>query len=122
VPSQDHSIKFQDLLFEAEQLAAESRKARAHKLRHPRIAGIGNDTQQFLDPPAPDRRGDAKFGKVSAKRVDDRGLLADQQMTRAMKRQAALAEAICEAVTRANMRFVPTKTPEQHPPYRSSAA
>ncbi|MDB5635064.1 MAG: Transposase, partial [Tardiphaga sp.] len=26
---------------------------------------------------------------------------------------AADAEAICEAVTRANMRFVPTKTPEQ---------
>jgi transposase len=33
-----------------------------------------------------------------------------------MKRQkndATDAEAICEAVTRANMRFVPTKTPEQ---------
>src|SRR5262249_32987919 len=90
VPSQDHSIKFQDLLFEAEQLAAESRKAGAHKLRHPRIAGISNHTQQFLDTPAPDRRGDAKFGKVSAKRVDDRGLLADQQMTRAMKHQATL--------------------------------
>ena len=33
-----------------------------------------------------------------------------------VKRQnpdAADAEAICEAVARANMRFVPTKTPEQ---------
>jgi transposase len=33
-----------------------------------------------------------------------------------VKRQmndATEAEAICEAVTRANMRFVPTKTPEQ---------
>ena len=29
------------------------------------------------------------------------------------KNDAAEAEAICEAVTRANMRFVPTKTPEQ---------
>ena len=29
------------------------------------------------------------------------------------KNDAADAEAICEAVTRANMRFVPTKTPEQ---------
>ena len=29
------------------------------------------------------------------------------------KNDAAHAEAICEAVTRANMRFVPTKTPEQ---------
>src|SRR5438105_10206609 len=30
------------------------------------------------------------------------------------KNDMADAEAICEAVTRANMRFVPTKTPEQH--------
>jgi transposase len=29
------------------------------------------------------------------------------------KNDTADAEAICEAVTRANMRFVPTKTPEQ---------
>ncbi len=29
------------------------------------------------------------------------------------KNDVADAEAICEAVTRANMRFVPTKTPEQ---------
>ena len=29
------------------------------------------------------------------------------------KNDAADAEAICEAITRANMRFVPTKTPEQ---------
>jgi hypothetical protein len=29
------------------------------------------------------------------------------------KNDAADAEAICEAVTRVNMRFVPTKTPEQ---------
>ena len=32
---------------------------------------------------------------------------------RRQKNDAADAEAICEAVTRANMRFVPTKTPEQ---------
>jgi transposase len=30
-----------------------------------------------------------------------------------LKNDMADAEAICEAVTRANMRFVPTKTPEQ---------
>jgi hypothetical protein len=82
VPGQDHSIKLQDLLFEAEQLAAQSRKAGAHKLRHPLIAWIGNDTQQFLETSASDRRGNAKFGEVSANRVDS--LLADQQMPRAM--------------------------------------
>ena len=32
------------------------------------------------------------------------------------KNDMADAEAICEAVTRANMRFVPTKTPEQQRP------
>jgi hypothetical protein len=37
------------LLFEAEQLAAQSRQARAHKLRHPFIARVGDDAQQFLD-------------------------------------------------------------------------
>jgi hypothetical protein len=44
VPSRDHSIKFQDLLFEAEQLPAESHKAGANKLGQPLLAGIGNDT------------------------------------------------------------------------------
>jgi len=87
---QAHSIKFQNLLFEPGQLAAESRKASARKLRHPLIARIGDDAKQLLDPSAPGRRGNAKFGKVSANRVDDRGLLADQQMTRAMKHQATL--------------------------------
>jgi hypothetical protein len=90
VPGQDHSIKLQDLLSETEQLAAQSRKAGAHKLRHPVVLRIGNDTQQFLDPSAPDRSGNAEFGKVSANRVDHRGLLANQQMTRAMEYQPAV--------------------------------
>jgi len=38
------------------------------------------------------------------------------------KNDMADAEAICEAVTRANMRFVPTKTPEQRPDATSYAA
>src|SRR5437660_3797583 len=36
-----------------------------------------------------------------------------RQYVKRQKNDAADAEAICEAVTRANMRFVPTKTPEQ---------
>src|SRR5262249_40523144 len=35
-----------------------------------------------------------------------------EALREALKNDAADAEAICEAVTRANMRFVPTKTPE----------
>jgi transposase len=40
------------------------------------------------------------------------GLWAGADVKR-QKNDMADAEAICEAVTRANMRFVPTKTPEQ---------
>jgi hypothetical protein len=36
--------------------------------------------EQFGDSFAPDRRDDAKFGKVSPDRIDDRGLLASKQM------------------------------------------
>ena len=40
--------------------------SRAGTGREEYLARIGNDTQQFLDTSAPDRRGNAKFGKVSA--------------------------------------------------------
>jgi hypothetical protein len=44
---------------------------RSAQAQGPFIARIGNDTKQFLATSAPDRRGNAKFGKVSANRVDD---------------------------------------------------
>src|ERR1700733_3317711 len=44
MPCQDHSIKIQDLLFEAEQLAAPRGKACTHYIGHPFVARIGNDT------------------------------------------------------------------------------
>jgi transposase len=43
--------------------------------------------------------------------VDAAGLR--QPYVKRQKNDMADAEAICEAVTRANMRFVPTKTPER---------
>jgi hypothetical protein len=49
-------------------LAAQRGQACTHNVGHPFVARIGNDTQQFLDTFASDRRGDAKFGKVSAER------------------------------------------------------
>jgi hypothetical protein len=39
-------------------------------MRDPFITRIGNDTQQFLETSASDRRGNAKFGEVSANRID----------------------------------------------------
>src|SRR5258707_7248901 len=65
VPSHDHPIKLQDLLLEAEQLSAERGKARAGNLRHPFVARVGNNMQQFHDTFTPDRRDNAELGKVA---------------------------------------------------------
>src|SRR5712672_2495369 len=64
VPGHDHSIELQDLLLEAEQLTTERGKARAGNLWHPLVVWVGNNTQQFRDSFAPDRRDNAELGKV----------------------------------------------------------
>jgi hypothetical protein len=46
--------------------------------------------QQFLDPSTPNRRDNAKLGKIRTDGVDHRGLLAHEQMARAMEHQTAL--------------------------------
>ena len=52
--------------------------------------------QRFGDSFTPDRRDNAELGKVSPDRVNHRGLLADEQMTCAVKHQAALLlERLC---------------------------
>src|SRR5712672_3519272 len=90
VPGHDHPIKLQDLLLEAKQLSAERGKARTGNLRHPFVAWVGNNMQQFRDSFTPDRRDNAELGKVRSDRINHRGLLADEQMTGAVKHQAAL--------------------------------
>jgi hypothetical protein len=90
VPGHDHPIKLQDLLLEAEQLSAERGKARAGNLRHPFVARVGNNMQQFHDTFTPDRRDNAELGKVSSDRINHRGLLADEQVACAVKHQTAL--------------------------------
>jgi hypothetical protein len=77
VPGHDHSIKLQDLLLEAEQLSAERGKARAGNLRHPSVARVGNNMQQFRDTFTPDRRDNAELGKVSSDRVNHRGVCGE---------------------------------------------
>src|SRR5262249_33259350 len=52
--------------------------------------GSGDDIQQLLDTIAADRRHNPKLGKMSPDRVDHRGLLANEEMARAMEHQAAL--------------------------------
>jgi hypothetical protein len=56
VPGQDHPIELQNLLLEAEQLSAKRGKARTGNLRHPFVARVGNNMQQFRNSFTPDRR------------------------------------------------------------------
>jgi hypothetical protein len=90
MPSQDHPIELQNLLLEAEQLGTERGKARAGNLWHSPVVRVGNNVQQFRDSFTPDRRDNAKLGKVRPDRINHRSLLANEQMTSAVKHQAAL--------------------------------
>src|SRR5712672_2681308 len=72
VPGHDHPIELQNLPLEAEQLIAKRGKARTANLRHPFVARIGNNMQQFGDSLTPDRRDNAELGKVSPDRVNHR--------------------------------------------------
>jgi hypothetical protein len=47
MPGHDHPIEVQGLLLEIEQLGAERGKAPAGNLRHPLVARVGHNTQQF---------------------------------------------------------------------------
>jgi hypothetical protein len=90
VPGHDHSIKLKDLPLEVEQLIAKRGKAGTGNLRHPFVARVGNNMQQFRNPFTPDRRYNAELGKMSSDRINHRGLLADEQMACAVKHQATL--------------------------------
>ena len=54
------------------------RLAHPGQFRKPVVVCIGDDFQQVLDAPAPDRGDDPELGKIGADRVDDGRLLADQ--------------------------------------------
>src|SRR5437588_11869795 len=88
VPGHDQPIELQDLLLEAEQLSAERGKARASNLRHPFVARLGNNMQQFGDSFTPDRGDNAELGEVRAERINHRSLMADEQMASTVRHQA----------------------------------
>ena len=69
---------------------AECGKACARNLRHPFVARVGHNMEQFRDSFAPDRRDNAELGKVRPDRINHCGLLADEQMAGAVKHQATL--------------------------------
>ena len=90
VPRHDHPIELHNLLLEAEELSTERGKARTGNLRHPLVARVGNDMQQFRDTFTPDRRDNAELGEVRSDRINHCSLLADEQMAGAVKHQATL--------------------------------
>jgi len=51
---------------------------------------IGNGVEQLFHAVASNRSDNAELGQMCADRVDDRGLLPDEEMPRAMENQAAL--------------------------------
>ena len=90
MPSSDHAIELQNLRLQHPQLSAKSGNTGPCYFGQALVTCIRDDTEQLIDTPAPDRRDDAKLGKMRSDRIDNRGLLANKQMSGAMKRQAAL--------------------------------
>lgn len=72
------------------QLCSESGETCAGYFRNSLVTWIGDDIEQVLNTIASDRCDDPELAKMGADRIDHRGLLADEQMARAMEHQAAL--------------------------------
>ena len=62
----------------------------ADYLGNSRVTWIGDDIEQFLDTLTSDRRNNPELAKMGADRIDQRGLLAEEQMARTVKQQATL--------------------------------
>src|SRR4029434_4823546 len=90
MPGDDASVELQDLGLQCPQLTAESSKTRAGHIREPAVGSIGNDLQQMLDTPAPNRSNDPELGQIGADWVDDGSLLANEEMARSMEYQTTL--------------------------------
>ena len=90
MPSQDLAVELQNLRLQHPQLGAEGGDTGACDLRHAGITGIASGSKQLLNTLPSDRGYDPELGHVSANGVDHRGLLADEELARAMEHQAAL--------------------------------
>src|SRR5258705_7566924 len=90
MPGPDQPVKLQHLLLNPPQLSPECQETRASHLRNSLIVWIGYDVEQLLDTVASDRCNDPELGKMGLDRIDHRGLLADEQVARAVQHQAAL--------------------------------
>jgi hypothetical protein len=85
VPGHDTPIECQYQGFQRQQLGAESGDALARYFWEPGVLCIGDNFEQLLHTIASNRRDDPDLGKVRANRIDDGGLLADEEKPGAMK-------------------------------------
>jgi len=90
MPSHDPAVELQDLRLQHPQLGAEGGDTGACDLRHPSVTSICDDIKQLFNTLASHRGYDAELGHVGADGIDHRGLLADEQLARAVEHQAAL--------------------------------
>ena len=90
MPSQDAPIELQDLYLEHPQLRAKGGKTLTCELWHAIIIRIGDDIEQLLHTVAADRRDDPELGEMGPDRINHRGLLPNEKVTRAMEHEAAL--------------------------------
>ena len=68
-------------------------------LWQPSVVGIGDGFEQLLNTPAPDRCDDPELGQVCANGIDDRRLLANEQMPCAVECQTVGTKRMLGLVT-----------------------
>jgi hypothetical protein len=83
-------VEREDLRLQTLQLIAECFQAFARNHGQTPIVRIGNHVKQLLDAIAAYRCYDAKLGKVGANGVDERSLLADEEMACTVEHQTGL--------------------------------
>ena len=71
--------------YKGQQLRPKSSHAGPCYLWEPSVVGVGDNLEQLIDTTAPDRRDDPELRQMRANGVDDGGLLANEQMPRAIE-------------------------------------
>ena len=90
MPGQDPAVELQYLRLQHPQLRAKGSQTPPCDFGHALVAGIRGDSKQLLDALATHRGDGPELGHVGTDGIDHRGLLADEELARAMQHQAAL--------------------------------
>jgi len=90
MPSHDHAVELQNLFLDPAQLRSEGSQTRAGNFRHTTIIRIGDHIEKVIHALAPNRRDDTELGEMRTDRVDERRLLADEEVPRPVQHEACL--------------------------------